>query len=343
MEKYYNNFIEEAELFFVKKFISSPTIEKKFSFCLDIIFNISKTPELDYSRGIIAFNTKYGQGKSFFFDVVFHRHKRLYNRNLFKKTSAKELANVFKEHGEDFLLQFISVKNLFIDDIGDEGDEKVFAHFNNKMNVISYVLLKRYEMWVNKGFRTFGTTNLSIQDIAKIYDGRVADRLMQMVYFEEFDFLSKGSFRQVKETRQLTQQEIQANWKKLEKPIEIKKIDVIAYLNELLQENDDYYESTGDLTWGFVKKVMLEKGYLKESDFDEISEEVLNASELLERKNARESVRVIMRNAVPSVRDAKLEEEYRKINRKRVNEVAENLITKKKFLEYKAQPNFKFE
>ena len=88
---------------------------------------------------------------------------------------------------------------------------------------------------------------------------------------------------------------------------------------------------------------MLEKGYLKDSDFDEISEEILNASELLERKNVRESVRVIMRNAVPSVRDSKLESEYRKINRTRVNEVAENLITKKKFLEYKAQPNFKFE
>ena len=198
-------------------------------------------------------------------------------------------------------------------------------------------------MWVNKGYRTFGTTNLSIQDIAKIYDGRVADRLMQMVYFEEFDFLSKGSFRQVKETRQLTQQEIQANWKKLEKPIEIKQVDVVAYLNELLTESEEYYENTGDLTWGFVKKVMLEKGYLKDSDFDEITEEILNASELLERKNVRESVRVIMKNAVPSVRDSKLESEYRKINRNRVNEVAENLITKKKFLEYKAQPNFKFQ
>lgn len=343
MEKYYNNFIEEAELFFVKKFISSPTIEKKFSFCLDIIFNISKTPELDYSRGIIAFNTKYGQGKSFFFDVVFHRHKRLYNRNLFKKTSAKELANVFKEHGEDYLLQFISVRNLFIDDIGDEGDDKIFAHFNNKMNVIRYVLLKRYEMWVNKGYRTFGTTNLSIQDIAKIYDGRVADRLMQMVYFEEFDFLSKGSFRQVKETRQLTQQEIQANWKKLEKPVEIKQVDVIAYLNELLTESEDYYDNTGDLTWSFVKKVMMEKGYLKKEDFDCITEEMLDASELLEKKNIRESVRVIMKNAVPSVRNARLQNEYKNINRGRVYELAENLIAKRKFLDYKAQPNFKFE
>ena len=66
-------------------------------------------------------------------------------------------------------------------------------------------------------------------------------------------------------------------------------------------------------------------------------------SMLLEKKNVRESVRVIMKNAVPSVRDARLQDEYKNINRSRVYELAENLIAKRKFLDYKAQPNFKFE
>ncbi|QCW20404.1 hypothetical protein [Flavobacterium phage FPSV-S2] len=342
MKDLYKRFINEAEMFFVKKFITSPTIEKTFTFCLDVIYNFNNDPEVDYNRGIIAFNKKYGVGKSFFFDVVHHLHFRIRNQYIFKKTSAKELVNVFKEKGEAELLEFIKVKNLFIDDIGDEGDDKFFSHYNNKMNVIRFVLLKRYEWWVSKGFRTFGTTNLTIEEIAKNYDGRVADRFMQMVYFEHFDFLETGSFRQIKSTRKLTQQEIQENWKKLEKPKVEEKIDVVAFMNDLLIESDDYLQNMGEVAWSFVKKFMLEKEYLKTTDFDEIDDAMFDAARSLEKKQIRESISVLMKNCIPVVRENKREEKYKEITRDSTMNIAQNVITKRKFLELRNDKNFKF-
>ena len=75
----------------------------------------------------------------------------------------RTLVKIFVEQGEEALLKFISCKNLFIDDIGDEGERKVFKHFSNEMNVIRYVILKRYEFWLDeeKEWKTYATTNLS--------------------------------------------------------------------------------------------------------------------------------------------------------------------------------------
>lgn len=348
MKKYYSNFIDEAEMFFVSKFISSKSIEEKFTFCLDVIYNIEKKISIDYTKGIIAYNPKYGQGKSFFFDVVHHRHKRRFNKNVFVKTSAKDLVKLFKNEGEQALLDFISVKNLYIDDIGDEGEEKMASHYNNKLNVLRYVLLKRYDMWIeNKGqWKLFGTTNLSIQDFAKVYDGRVSDRLLQMVYFEEFDFLNSGSFRQVKETRLLTAEEVKANWQKLyqqntqEKAVEI---DMVQYMNDLLTEKQDYIDTIDEMRWTMIKDFLISKGHVTESDFDFIDENVIDSARLIERQSKREQVRVLYKHATASVRNKMQEEAYKTITRKRVIELAQNTAVKKVFNQLRKQPDFKFE
>lgn len=338
----FQEFKEEAEMFFVTKMLSNKELRNAFVFGIDLIFKIYNSDKVDYSRGLIAYNEKYGQGKSFFFEVVHHRYKRLEGKNLFKQTSAKELVKVFKESGENGLLDFISVKNLFIDDIGDEGAEKEFSHYNNKLNVIRYVLLKRYEFWIAKGWRTFGTTNLSINQIAQQYDGRVADRLMQMVYYKEFDFLKSGTFRQVADSRRLTQEEIADNWKKLEVVKEPEKVDILKYMNGLLSYEDSYFDNLATSDWTMIKEFLLEKKVISEELFSEIDEDRISAARDLMKKEYRETVRVLYGNASKIAQSNALKELFSGIKRNDVIKFAENLIVKKELLKIKKQENFTF-
>lgn len=336
IKKVFDNFVQEAELFFVKKFITSKTIENEYSDCLDIIFDITKTK--DSTKGIIAFNQKYGQGKSFFFDVVNHRHKRLKGLNIYKRTTAKELAQIYTsatkgEDPQDKLDEFIRVKNLFIDDIGDEGENKTFSNYANKLNVVRYVLLKRYEMWEKKGWKTFGTTNLTLEQIATNYDGRVADRLMQMTYWKEFKFLGNGSFRQIGETRKLTQSEIAENWKKFEVPEETVKVDLEQYFNELIHEDDEYLKEKDISFWTFVKTYLLEKGLLSESDFEVIDSEEIENSRASLRFEIRENKKKTFRNATSDVRSYWIQEALKRITPEEILNVAQNRIARQKFME----------
>lgn len=337
VEEIYKKFIEEAELFFVTKYIDGDAIKKTYSECLDIVFDISK--EMDVTRGIIAQNPNYGQGKSFFFDVLNHRFRRVNGRNLYKRTTAKELCQIYKSAGkgkdpQNELDKFIKVRNLFIDDIGEELKEgKEVSHYSNKLNVIRYVLLKRYEQWTDHGYRTFGSTNLSLNEINSNYGGRVADRICQMCYLKEFKFIAKGSFRQVKSTRKLTQKEIEKNWEKFKKPEVIEKMDLEKYFNELINESDEYFEAQDISFWGFTKKYLLEKGLLKIQDFKCIDEDRLDGSERILRQEIRKHVKSGAKHAGMTVISAKITSAMNNITKKDIYNTAENHIAKNKFFE----------
>jgi DNA replication protein DnaC len=338
IEKVYQNFKKEAELFFVTKFIDSPKLKTKYEKCLDVIFNV--TGNMDHNKGLIAFNQKYGQGKSFFFDVVHHRVKRTKNKNVFVKTTAKDLCSFYvkadkNSDPQDQLERFISVKNLFIDDIGEElKDGKERQVFGNKLNVIRWVLLKRYELWIQKGWKTYGTTNLDIQQIAENYGGRVADRLMEMTYFEEFKFLDKGSFRQISESRKLTQEEIKANWKKFEKPEpKMERPNLEKFFNELIEEDESYFENKDNSFWSFVKDFLIEKELLNDEDFQKIDEAMLDASEMVLKRDTRETKRNALKHAPGNVRNAVIDRAIEEISRKDVFNTAENFVARRKFME----------
>jgi DNA replication protein DnaC len=344
IKKAFNNFVQEAELFFVKKFITSPTIENEYSDCLDIIFDITKTK--DSTKGIIAFNQKYGQGKSFFFDVVNHRHRRLKGKNIYKRITAKDLVDIYlsqKDHdlGIVELKKTIKVERLFIDDIGDEGEKKTFKQYGNELNVLRYVLLKRYEMWEKNGWITYGTTNLTLEQIASNYDGRVADRLMQMTYWKEFKFLKDGSFRQVGETRKLTQSEIAENWKKFEVPEQPVKIDLEQYFNELIHEGDGYFIEKDISFWTFVKNYLIEKGILSDKDFEVIDDEAIENARTYVRHEVRETKKQTYRHAGNEIRSLHIGEALSKITQHDVLTVAQNKIAKQKFMELR-ESKYKF-
>ncbi len=341
MTDQYKAFIYEAETFFVSKFLTSQSIEEMFTRCLDNLFDKNER------RGVIAFNKKYGQSKSFFFEVVNHRFRRFYGRNFYKMTSAKELTKIFKQHGEQTLLEYISVRNLFIDDIGDESEDGsyTFIHFSNRMNVLKYVLNKRYEWWLSKEYKTYGTTNLTQENIAINYDGRIADRLTQMTIWETFDFLKTGSFRNQKTTRPLTMIEVSNNWdaiKTMTPAVDQPKIDITVYLNEMLSENDLFLSKQDISSWGFIKDALVDLKHLSDQDFQSISDANLAQAEALIKESNREYINVVFKHAIKDVKNNEKKKRDKSITSALIRKVAESLVAKRKFLELRSQTNFKF-
>ena len=342
LEQKYESWKWEAETFFITKFIESGTIKDMFKNCLDIIFNITDTTESN--RGIVAYNSAYGQGKTFFFDVANHRFRRKTGKNLFVRTSSKDLVNIFVKEGEEALLKFISCKNLFIDDIGDEGERKIFKHYSHEMNVIRYVILKRYEFWLDeeKEWKTYATTNLSKVQIAVQYDGRVADRLSQMCYWLDFKFLKDGkSFRQYDGTRKLTKKEVDEKWKMSESRTRVvqEKINVINYLNELILESDEYVELNDFTRWNFIKPYLVERNLV---DLEAIDEELLNSVEMIAMNQKSKHARGTMKHAGEAMMSVKTKQARDSIKSKDVYYFAELLLVKKAFKKLRNE-QYKFE
>ena len=261
IDKWYEAIKEEAKRFHVSEFIESPKIEKIYK---ETLVHIVSSQE---PRGVIAYHKKYGQGKTFIFDLVDGFVKKHFKKNIFLKTSSKELTEIYKSKGEEALLDFIKVKNIFIDDIGAEVKDgnAITKNFGNSMNVIEYVIFKRYEFWIKSGWKMHGSTNISIDQIAKIYGGRVADRITQMTSIIEFDLIAT-SFRQVKKIRPLTQPEKDANLLKYypqKKEEQVQSVDMKAFLNELIDSDPENLMKHDINWWSFIRVCRI--GYLRPS------------------------------------------------------------------------------
>lgn len=329
----YENFKEEAELFFVSKFVDSSKISEAFKNCLDICFNITKT--VDATKGIIASSSHYGQGKTFFFDVLQHRYRRKFGRNFFVKTSAKELAAIYTTADKNTnpqiaLDKFIKCKNLFIDDIGEEGSNKTFYHYSNSLNVITYVLLKRYEYWRDRGWKTYGTTNLTKSELSTEYGGRVMDRIEQMCYLQSFSFVAGGkSFRQFKDVRTLSSEEAKANLERLRVQEVKESIDVVGYLNDLLDEDEDYLMIKDWNRWSFVKPYLLERKLVDLSLYDE---EMLERAEKLAIMEAKDSSKSSLKHAGDTLQKVISKKAGKTVNRDDKFRILECLLVRDAFL-----------
>lgn len=200
-KKAFDNFVMEAEAFFVTKFITSKKIERVITESLSVIFNLTNDP---VKKGLFVYSKTVGQGKTMFFDIVAHRSKRLHNKKLWNKISAVELCDLYATGGKDALNFAIGIRNLVIDDLGK--DQQSTRHFGDEINVLEYVLAKRYNYWLDKGFCTHITTNQTIEEITKLYGVYVEDRLKQMCIVKEFAF-NEGSFRQSKEAQRIARKQ----------------------------------------------------------------------------------------------------------------------------------------
>jgi len=79
-------------------------------------------------------------------------------------------------------------KTICFDDLGAEEKLK---HFGNECNVLSEILLSRYDLFISDGLITHLTTNLNAAEIEKQYGKRVRSRLREMMNLIAFPDESK--------------------------------------------------------------------------------------------------------------------------------------------------------
>lgn len=70
---------------------------------------------------------------------------------------------------------------VVIDDLGSEP--RTTRRFGDELNVLEYVLERRYRMFRRCGARTVVTTNLSDGELARRYGARIDDRFNEMMEF----------------------------------------------------------------------------------------------------------------------------------------------------------------
>ena len=82
-----------------------------------------------------------------------------------------------KHFGHGPILQYNQPLTYCFDDIGMEPDAK---RYGNDCNVMSEVLLDRYDQFVRRGMTTHLTTNLNASALEELYGDRVRSRLREM-------------------------------------------------------------------------------------------------------------------------------------------------------------------
>lgn len=343
MEKsnnFLNFFDKVVKKYFIKRgYFVSETMRKKMAFFGDVIFRLDENPKVDYSKGLIVYSDKYGQGKTFFFEVVYFISMTYMRKQAFKMTDSIELVEIFKSGGEDALREFVSVPRLFIDDIGNEKKRESTAYYKgSKTDVLAWVLEYRYEQWKKHGWKLFGTTNISLQSLAELYDGRLADRLMQSVYFENYDIMSSGSFRQMQNIELVHEEErkkMVEQYFKETKPEEKTEVDLAKYLNQCLSDSSADMKAYGQVTLNFIKRLLIERNMITDAELNRYDEEDLEKAEKEYEREIREGVLSAFKNTIATIRKNKVDQEVNALTNDDLINYCQNQNVIKKLIQLK--------
>jgi hypothetical protein len=148
------------------------------------LLSFHKSPLLP-EKGCLLFGGV-GSGKTDFLKMYsFISH--IFGGNAIKYVHSRDLMAKYELEGMSGIIEYVQKKGgfLVIDEIG--LDNEISFHYGNKTNIISDLILTRYEMWKNTGGKTFFSTNLSIDELKKKYDERVFSRMFEMCNFVVFD------------------------------------------------------------------------------------------------------------------------------------------------------------
>ncbi len=227
-EKLYAAYKQEAEMF-ITVMLANPAMEKQLAHLVNHFFRLRTDTVMPFGKGVLLHGSV-GQGKTFSFEVV---KSMLFRKQLSSfvmgdtKTMCSEFSNPLPgKGGRNALLKYINAPRLLIDELGGEFDleerNKTTPHYGDRLFVVQYVLIERYEKWRSNGFITYGTSNLPFNQLEEFYGIRAADRIMEMCSILKHEF-SEKSFRMTTDSRQLTleekRQREQARFKTKEKAI----------------------------------------------------------------------------------------------------------------------------
>lgn len=140
--------------------------------------------KLSLNKGIILIGN-YGTGKTGLFRIMQRinniRHAKMKVDMRFGIVPAWKVATFYQKDGFEAMEKYWS-GNWCFDEIGKSNSE-VINHYGTKINVSEQIILERYNLFTSKGLITHFTTNLSVQDLENLYDGRTISRLREMCNF----------------------------------------------------------------------------------------------------------------------------------------------------------------
>jgi energy-coupling factor transporter ATP-binding protein EcfA2 len=106
-------------------------------------------------------------------------------------TTSREISFEFIQDGYEVIQRYSkgipgqhTRRNIAFDDIGTERNLK---HYGNECNIMAEILLSRYDLFIQNGFVTHITTNLSATELEEFYGNRVRSRLRNMCNLIFFD------------------------------------------------------------------------------------------------------------------------------------------------------------
>jgi len=187
-------FNEEAENYFEKlgrRFIIDESNRNYFNFLCHYFSEDIKFEEEfggNLKKGLMVFGDV-GTGKSSSFNIIQNISKKHEVRHLrFIKMTANEVVTKYNETPlKDSVIRYCSKGTIYFDDL---GSETVASNFG-KEDIFIRILELRYNDFIEKGTKTYLTTNYTLEEIYERYGVRVFDRFKEMFNFLEVRGRSK--------------------------------------------------------------------------------------------------------------------------------------------------------
>lgn len=95
--------------------------------------------------------------------------------------------NLSNSSHKDYVIKYYSNGKYLFDDLGSENQASNYG----KEDIFTRILELRYSNYMNKGTKTFITSNLSLTDIKNRYGSRIFDRFLQMFNILELNGKSR--------------------------------------------------------------------------------------------------------------------------------------------------------
>jgi len=91
--------------------------------------------------------------------------------------SALQYASVIAKNGTDYINKY-SMHDMYIDDLGRE--RTTVSNYGDNITPLHDLLHFRYEVFIQSGYKTHISTNLTLKELADRYGTPIADRLKEM-------------------------------------------------------------------------------------------------------------------------------------------------------------------
>lgn len=132
-----------------------------------------------YQKGILLFGSV-GSGKSDAMKIAqVYRGMNPKCKKL-KSIHTKDIVSDYAIIGEKSF-DFYKKDDYVFDEIGAVNETS--KNYGNSSNVISEIIMFRYDLWKNSGVRSYFTTNLTITELSQKYGDRIFSRLAEMCNF----------------------------------------------------------------------------------------------------------------------------------------------------------------